>query len=51
MGLKILCRVYTHIFFNYFFFWKKYMFMHFERPLYIFSRKPENILGFTSEFK
>ena len=30
MGLNILGRVDTHIFF-YFFFWKKYNFMHFER--------------------
>ena len=30
-GLKILGRVGTHIFFNYFFFWKKNNFMHFER--------------------
>ena len=28
-GLKILARVGTHIFFNYFFFWEKYNFMHF----------------------
>ena len=31
MGLKILGRVGTHSFFIFFFFWKKYDFMHFER--------------------
>ena len=28
MGLKVLDKVGTHIFFNYFFFWKKYNFTH-----------------------
>ena len=46
MGLKNLGRVGTHIFL-FFFFWKKYNFMHFKRHFafqnafnYIFSRKP-----------
>ena len=61
MSLKILGRVGTHIFFKKKKFWKNINFMHFERhfgkmpfkmhKIYIFSRKPEKILGFTSKFK
>ena len=46
MGLKILCKVGTHIFFIIFFSGNKYIFLHFERQNYIFPRKPKKNLRF-----
>ena len=59
MGLKILGRVGTHLlFFNYFFFWKKINFMHFERKMPFKMHKiiffPENLkknLVFTRKLR
>ena len=53
-GLKILGRVGTHIFLIFFFFWKKYYFMHLAFKMHKIIFFPENlkkILGFASKFR
>ena len=55
-SLKILCRVGTHVYFN--FFWKKINFTHLKgilpfkmHKIIFFPEKRKKILGFTSKFR